>query len=90
MGRVFWPDWWPVLRTTGIEEGQRGLRGGLLTQDQYEERAQRASLFARLLAARIEVRHDKRADMPTDKLRALLAVMQDDHTDRTDEEVRTP
>ncbi|ALO98743.1 hypothetical protein SHL15_7751 [Streptomyces hygroscopicus subsp. limoneus] len=77
-------------RTTGIEEGQRGLRGRLLTPEQYEDRTQRASLFAQLLAAGIEVRHDKRADMSTDRLRALLSVMQDDRTDRTDEGVRTP
>ncbi|KUN18609.1 hypothetical protein AQJ11_32910 [Streptomyces corchorusii] len=74
-------------RTTGIEEGQHARPARLLTPEQYEERTQRASLFARLLAAGIEVRHGKRADMPTDKLRALLAVMQDDSTD---EEVRTP
>lgn len=77
-------------RNTGIEEGQRGLRARLLTPEQYEERTHRASLFAALLAAGIEIRHDKRADMPTDKLRALLAVMQHDSADHTDEEAATP
>ncbi|MFI6210281.1 hypothetical protein ACIBAI_28600 [Streptomyces sp. NPDC051041] len=72
-------------RKTGIEEGQRGLRARLLTPEQYEEKAQRQALFAQLLAAGIEVRHDKRAEMPTQKLRALLAVMTEDAADRDTE-----
>ncbi|MBG7696607.1 hypothetical protein HCJ76_00440 [Streptomyces sp. MC1] len=56
----------------------------------YEQSAHNASLFAALLATGIEARHDKRAGPSTDKLRALLAIVQDDKADRTDEEVRTP
>ncbi|MFH9089105.1 hypothetical protein [Streptomyces sp. NPDC017673] len=77
-------------RKTGIEEASVVFGGRLLTPEQYEERTHRASLFAALLAAGVKIRHGKRADMPTDKLRALLAVMQDHHTDHTGEEGRTP
>ncbi|MGW1155985.1 beta barrel domain-containing protein [Streptomyces rubiginosohelvolus] len=59
-------------RTTGVEVDQRGIRARLLTQEQYEERAQRSSLFARLTSAGIDVRDDRRAAMPTATLRAIL------------------
>lgn len=63
-------------RTTGVEVDQRGLQAKLLTQEQYEEQAQRSTLFARLLDAGIEVRYARRDEMPTDTLRALLAAVQ--------------
>lgn len=63
-------------RKTGVEVDQRGLQTRLLTQEQYEARAQRASLFARLLDAGIEVRHDRRDETSTVTLRALLAAVQ--------------
>ncbi|MFB6881419.1 hypothetical protein ACFCY8_11340 [Streptomyces noursei] len=63
-------------RKTGVEVDQRGVRARLLTPAQYEEMAQRRKLFARLLGAGIEVRHGKRAELSTDQLRALLAVVQ--------------
>lgn len=72
-------------RKTGVEVDQRGLQERLLTQAQYEEMTERKSLFMNLLAAGIDVRHEKRAEMSTGKLRALLAVVQDEGTARTDE-----
>jgi hypothetical protein len=72
-------------RKTGVEVDQRGLRAHLLTQAQYEEQKTRDSLFMHLLAAGIDVRHDKRAGMSTDKLKALLAVVQGNAAARTTE-----
>ncbi|MFJ5951362.1 hypothetical protein [Streptomyces noursei] len=65
-------------RKTGLEEGQRAIRSRLLTQKQHEERAHRRSLLAKLRAAGLELKPSAGASMSTDKLRALLAVVQDD------------
>ncbi|SEC04095.1 hypothetical protein SAMN04490357_1030 [Streptomyces misionensis] len=63
-------------RATGVEEGQRGIRARLLTQEQYDDRAQRDSLFTRLYDAGIEVAFRVRDDLTTDQLRSLLAVVE--------------
>jgi len=65
-------------RKTGVEDGNIGVRSQLVTQEQYDEMKQRAALLEGLRAAGIDVRHEIRADMSTETLRALLAVVQDD------------
>ncbi|MFD8839839.1 beta barrel domain-containing protein [Streptomyces griseofuscus] len=60
-------------RKTGVEDVQRGVQAHLLTQEQYDDRAQRATLFNQLYDAGIEVR--MRGGLTTDQLRALLAVV---------------
>lgn len=62
-------------RKTGVEEGNIGIRSRLITQKQYAEMEQRASLFEQLRQAGIDVRHEVRSEVTTDQLRALLAVM---------------
>ncbi|MGV9352261.1 beta barrel domain-containing protein [Streptomyces misionensis] len=62
-------------RKTGVETGQRGIKAHLLTQEQYDDRAQRDSLFNRLYDAGIEVAFRVRDDLTTDQLRALLNVV---------------
>ncbi|MCG0061760.1 hypothetical protein L0F81_00400 [Streptomyces tricolor] len=61
-------------RKTGVQEGN-GVRARLMTQQQYDEMKQRASLFTELLAAGINVKHEVRPEVTTDQLRALLAVI---------------
>ncbi|TGZ14734.1 hypothetical protein DV517_62170 [Streptomyces sp. S816] len=63
-------------RKTGIEDGQIGLKAHLLAQEQYDDRAQRATLFNQLYDAGIEVQFRVRGDLTTDQLRALLAVVE--------------
>lgn len=63
-------------RKTGVEDGNTGVRARLVTQDQYDESKQRTSLFERLRLAGIEVRHEVRANMGTDQLRAILAIVE--------------
>ncbi|MFI9344902.1 hypothetical protein ACIG0D_27105 [Streptomyces sp. NPDC052773] len=63
-------------RDTGVEDSQYGARQRLYTPEQYEEQAQRTSLFDGLRRAGIDVTHEVRSDLTTDQLRALLAVVQ--------------
>lgn len=65
-------------RKTGIEDGNTGVRARLVTQEQYDESKQRASLLDRLRRAGIDVKHEVRSDVTTDQLRALLAVMKEE------------
>jgi hypothetical protein len=58
-------------RKTGRESGNVGVRARLVTQEQYDESKQRASLYERLRLAGIDVR----VDMRTDQLRAILAIV---------------
>ncbi len=62
-------------RKTGIEDGTIGVRARLYTQDQYDEIKQRTALFENLRTAGIDVRHEARSEMTTDKLRSILAVV---------------
>ncbi|MER0476785.1 hypothetical protein ABR737_00170 [Streptomyces sp. Edi2] len=59
-------------RKTGTEDGQRGTKAQLYTQEQYDELRQRSSLFTSLLAAGIEIRREVRSTMSTGKLKAIL------------------
>lgn len=61
-------------RATGVED-TKYMGGRLYTQEQYEEQALRASLFEKLREAGITFEHGVRSTLTTDKLRALLAVM---------------
>ncbi|MEU6214329.1 hypothetical protein ABZ891_31085 [Streptomyces sp. NPDC047023] len=63
-------------RKTGIEDGQHGIKARLYTPEQYDELKQRESLFATLLEAGIDVRYAVRADLSTDQLRSILAIVQ--------------
>ncbi|GHH30197.1 hypothetical protein [Streptomyces rubradiris] len=62
-------------RKTGVEEGNRGIRARLMTQQQYDDMKQRAALFMELSAAGIDVKDEARPKVTTDQLRALLAVI---------------
>lgn len=71
-------------RATGAEDTVY-MGGHLYTQEQYEEQAQRASLFEKLREAGIDFQPGVRFTLTTDKLRALLVVM-DDSADRATEQ----
>ncbi|MFI8308720.1 hypothetical protein ACIF80_36020 [Streptomyces sp. NPDC085927] len=57
----------------------------LYTQEQLEEQALQASLFAKPREVGIDFQHGGRAALPTDKLRALLFVMEEVPADRANE-----
>lgn len=65
-------------RKTGIEDGNIGVRARLVTQEQYDDSKQRASLFEQLRQAGIDVKHEKRSDVTTGQLLDLLAVIAPD------------
>lgn len=65
-------------RRTGIEGGTIGVRARLITQGQYDESKQRASLCERLRIAGIDVRADVRTGMRPDQLRAILAIVDEE------------
>lgn len=62
-------------RTSGVEEGNVGIRARLMRPERYDEMNQRRSLFMELLAAGIDIKHEARSSVTTDQLRALLAVI---------------
>ncbi|MER6844867.1 beta barrel domain-containing protein [Streptomyces platensis] len=59
-------------RKTGVEGNQRGIKARLYTQEQYDDLRQRTTLFAKLLAAGIDIRHEARTTMSTSTLKAIL------------------
>ncbi|MBD3004792.1 hypothetical protein [Streptomyces sp. 5-10] len=65
-------------RETGAEVDACGSPCRLYTQVQYDERKQRQELLDGLLAAGIKIDANRRSDISTDKLRALLDVMKAD------------
>lgn len=60
---------------SGLQDSDRGVRAALYTLEQYDQMNQRTALYKDLREAGIEVRHEVRADMSTDTLRALLAAV---------------
>lgn len=62
-------------RITGIEDSQYGAKQRLYTQEQYDESRERATLFASLLAAGIDVKWKVRDSLTTGQLRNLLTVV---------------
>lgn len=62
-------------KETGLEDTGTGFKDALRTQEQYEESAQRTSLFHGLDEAGIDVRFEVRSEITTEQLRQLLAVV---------------
>lgn len=62
-------------RASGVEVTRSGHPARLYTQEQYDDLAQRQSIFTALLGAGIEIQDRVRPSMSTDTLRALLAVV---------------
>lgn len=67
-------------RTTGAEVDQRGTKGQLMTQDQYDDLKQRDALFHALTSAGLDIQHGDRPNLATATLRELLDVLQNAST----------
>lgn len=68
----------PFHRTSGIEKDNVGYTRQLHTPQQHEELQERTHLLAELRAAGVEVVWSKLAQVSTEQLRGLLAVMRPD------------
>ncbi|PPS89418.1 beta barrel domain-containing protein [Streptomyces sp. MH60] len=63
-------------KTTGLEDTGTGAKDALQTQEQYDEAAQRRTLFRDLREAGIEInKWSVQDDLTTEQLRQLLAVV---------------